>query len=150
MSRRIQALVVSCAAAALVAGLALVPAAAAAGNPIINDCENNGQLTHSYTLKELEHARATMPASIKEYSNCYDVISRAIIQARGSGAGRAGGNTGGSGGSFLPTPVIVILAVLIVAALTFGALALRRRRSGGGPPSSPGTAGPSRADPPQT
>lgn len=144
MLRRIQAVVLCCACAALVAGLARAPAALAAGNPIINDCENHGQLTHSYTLADLQHALATMPASIKEYTNCYDVITGAIIQARHSGTGRAGGGTGGSGGSFLPIPVIVILAVLIVAALTFGALALRRRRSGGGTSSSqgPGPPGP--------
>lgn len=143
MRRWLSSIAVCLAVAVLAPAVSGVPVAAAAGDPIINDCETNGQLTRVYTLAELRHALNTMPASIKEYTNCYDVISRAIIQARRSGTGK-GGATGGSGGSFLPTPVIVILAVLIVAALSFGALALRRRRSGGGTSSSggPGPPGP--------
>jgi hypothetical protein len=124
-----------CAATALTAGVR-VPLAAAAGNPIINDCEANGQLTHSYTLAQLRHALAVMPASVKQYTNCYDVIQKALIEARRTGS--AGPATSSSGGSFLPTPVIIVLVVLVLGALALAGLALARRR---GSDSGPGSGG---------
>jgi hypothetical protein len=67
-----------------------------------------------------------MTAETREYTNCQDVINRALA---GVVSGKGSGGTGGSGSSsFLPTPVIVILVVLLLAAITFGALAVRRRR----------------------
>jgi hypothetical protein len=138
---------IACAAAALaVAASGLPSALAAGGNAVINDCESSGQLSHSYTLKELQHALAVMPASVKEYTNCPDVIQQAIATAkRHHGSVPTGGS---SGGSFLPTPVIVILVLLILAAVTFGAIAVRRRRgpdtddraTGGEPPDRGGPA----------
>jgi hypothetical protein len=102
----------------------------AGGNAIINDCQSTGRLSHSYTLPELRHALAVMPASVKQYTSCYDVISQGILTVQ---SGKKTGPTGGSGGSFLPTPVIIILVVLILAAVTFAALAIRRRRGGTDP-----------------
>jgi hypothetical protein len=127
MTRSMMRSTLACASAAVAVAACWLPSAlAAGGNAIINDCESNGQLAHAYTLPELEHALAVMPASVKEYTNCPDVIQRAIATAkRRHGTVPAGGS---SGGSFLPTPVIVILVVLILAAVTFGALAIRRRR----------------------
>ena len=113
--------------------LLAAPSALAANNPVISDCYNNGKLTHTYTLAQLRHARATLPASVKEYTNCYDVISQAIVAALKTGT-YTGGSGKSSGGSFLPTPVIIFLVVLILVALTFGVLALRRRGSGPGGP----------------
>lgn len=137
MRRWKRAITLGCAVTALTGVALAAPAAwAAAGNPIINDCEANGQLTHTYTLSQLRHALAAMPASVKQYTNCYDVIQQALIQARKTGsAGPAG--SGGSGGSFLPTPVLIILIVLVLAALGLGGLAVvrrRRRRPDAGPP----------------
>jgi hypothetical protein len=109
------------------------------GNPVLSDCNANGVLTHNYTLQQLRHALAVMPASYKEYGNCQDVIQAAVLKVKAGKQLVAG--SGGSGGSFLPTPVIVILVVLILAAVTFGALAVRRRRSGPG-------GGPDDGDPP--
>jgi hypothetical protein len=128
MRRWKRAIVLGCAVTVLTGGALAVPSAwAAAGNPIINDCEASGQLTHAYTLSQLRHALAVMPASVKQYTNCYDVIQQALIQARKTGsAGPAA--SGGSGGSFLPTPVLIILIVLVLAALGLGGLALVRRR----------------------
>ena len=136
MRRWTQVIALAGAAIALVGGGAgAARAAAAVGNPIINDCEVNGQLTHTYTLAQLRHALAVMPASVKQYTDCYDVIQRALIQARRTGTAGPATAAGGSGGSFLPTPVIIILIVLVVAALAFAGMALRRRRAppGDGP-----------------
>lgn len=100
--------------------------AAAASNPVITDCVAHGALTKTYTLPELHKALGSLSAETREYTNCQDVINRAIAAAV---SGKSGSGTGGSGsGSFLPTPVIVILVILILAAVTFGALAIRRRR----------------------
>lgn len=132
MKRALNLRAVACVAIALAlagAGASVVQAAGG-GNPILNECQS-GRLTHNYTLSQLRHALAIMPASVKQYSSCVDVINQAILTV--SGGGHTG--TGGGGGSFLPTPVIVILVLLILIAVTFGALAIRRRRGGarGGP-----------------
>ncbi|HWE08043.1 MAG TPA: hypothetical protein VG325_01735 [Solirubrobacteraceae bacterium] len=134
MRRWTTAIAVLCTAAGLAAsGLWAQTSPAAVGNPIINDCQTHGELTQTYTLQQLRHALAVMPASIKQYTDCYDVIQRALIQARKTGKGGAAPAGSGSGGSFLPTPVIIVLAVLVVAALGFAGMALARRRR---PPSS--------------
>ena len=133
---------VACAVAAVAVGTGWAsPRAAAAGNPIISDCEANGQLTHTYTLAQLRHALAVMPASVKQYTNCYDVIQQALIQARKTGTAGPG-SSGGSGGSFLPIPVIIVLIVLLLLAAGFAVLALMRRRGGrGGEPPGQGPSG---------
>ena len=94
---------------------------------ITADCNGHDALTHVYSVAALQNALATMPATMKEYTDCQDVIGRALTNALGSGHGKGGGS-GGGGGSFLPTPVIVILVLLALAAATFGAIAVRRRR----------------------
>ncbi|HEY6524793.1 MAG TPA: hypothetical protein VIY10_13535 [Solirubrobacteraceae bacterium] len=124
------------AGAVITVSAAATPAALGAntvGNAVLADCNSHGLLTHNYTLGQLRHALAIMPASFKEYGNCQDVIQAAIIKVRSGKPIVA--DSSGSGGSFLPTPVIVILVLLILAALTFFALAVRRRRMapGGGP-----------------
>lgn len=115
------------------AGTPVALGAQSVGNPVLKDCNANGVITQNFTLAQLRHALAIMPASYKEYGNCLDAIQSAIVRVRG---GKPSAPGSGSGGSFLPTPVIVILVVLILAAVTFGALALRRR--GGGPGGGPG------------
>jgi hypothetical protein len=140
MTRPRTLLALACAVIALAATFVAAPAALAAANPVITECSDTGQLTHTYPLAELRHALATLPASVKEYTNCSDVINQAIVAALGSKASK-GGSGKSSGGSFLPTPVIVILVVLILAAVVFGAIAIRSRRQGpgagaGGPPAT--------------
>ncbi len=79
-----------------------------------------------YSTAELNHALQVMPTVTKDYTNCPDVINRALLAAVSTSKGNGGG--GGGSGSFLPTPVLVILVVLVLAAITFGAVAIRRRR----------------------
>lgn len=108
----------------------------AASKQIFTQCQSTGQLSGSFTLQQLQHALATMSPELKEYTNCPDVVQAAITSVRSGRKVNGSGNS--SGGSFLPTPVIVILVIVILAALTFGALAIRRRRGG---PGGPGSAG---------
>ena len=134
MSGKLRLLAVACTVAALAAvSVTTGPAVAATGNPVINDCQTHGRLTQSYSLTELRHALAVMPASVKQYTSCADVINQGILAVS---HGKTTGPKGG-GGSFLPTPVIIILVVLILVGVTFGAMAIRQRRAGppsGGPP----------------
>ena len=95
---------------ALLAALLLAPTASAAGPiQIIRDCEDDGVLQGSYTASELRDARSKLPTDIDEYSDCRDVLSRAITAATASsnptptpsptdGGDQGGGGTG-SGGS---------------------------------------------------
>jgi hypothetical protein len=80
---------------ALLAALLLAPTASAA-NPI-RDCEDDGILQGDYTPSQLRQARSNLPTDIDEYSDCRDVLSRAIA-ASASASGPSGG-TGGGGGN---------------------------------------------------
>jgi hypothetical protein len=126
-SRRLLALV--CVVVFAIPAAVATPALAA-GNAIINDCQSNGQLTHPYTVKQLRHALAVMPATVKQYTSCFDVVQSALVSARKHG-GTAPAGSGGGSSSFLPTWLIIVLVVVILAAVTFGAMAIRRRRMGG-------------------
>jgi hypothetical protein len=128
-------------------------AVAAGGTPAqaINDCNDHLKLTQSYSSPVLRQALAQMPADVREYTDCFDVIERQLFKQLGqSGAAGGGASTSSSGGSGLPTWLIVVIVVLALAAITFGALALRRRRTepGSGAPDGPaGPTGPPPGDP---
>jgi hypothetical protein len=92
---------------ALVAALLIAPAAAhAAGDPteIIRDCADDGVMQGDYTPSELRRARNQLPTDIDEYSDCRDVLSRAIEGSASNNnsddvaGGGGGGATGGVGG----------------------------------------------------
>jgi protein-disulfide isomerase len=51
-------------------------------NAIIQDCLKHGRLTEAYTARELRRAQATMPASVKQYTNCPSVLEDALATAR--------------------------------------------------------------------
>ncbi len=111
-------------------GTSLV-AAPALGAPsgAITDCNAHGRLTAQYTDAQLRTALSTMPADVKEYTDCYDVIQQQLLSQLGS-SHDGGGSIAPSSGSFLPTPVIVVLVLLALVAASFGAVAVRRHRSG--------------------
>jgi hypothetical protein len=117
----------------LLSVLPVAPASAAALTPVA-DCQLHGQLTQSYTAAQLRNALATMPADVREYSDCYDILQRALYQKIGK---LSGGGSSGGGGSFLPTWLIVVLAVLVLAGAGLGVAALRNR-GGDGPPGADG------------
>jgi len=127
MGRRLNIAVLNgLAAVALVLALA-GPASAGSGSAILTDCNAHDALTKTYTVAELRNALATMPATMKEYTDCQDVISRALDNALGTGGKNNGAGTS-SGGSSLSTGVIVVIVVLVLVASTLGAIAIRRRR----------------------
>ncbi len=137
-SRRLIALI--CALGLLAGAVAAAPALGA-GNPILTECKT-GKLSHPYTVGQLRHALNVMPADLKQYSSCFDVVQQALVSARRNHGTLPAPKGQGGGGSFLPTPVIIILVVLILAAVTFGALAVRRRRAPGEPGSGTDAATP--------
>jgi hypothetical protein len=110
----------------LVCVLAAASPASARQSAVVGDCVAHGQLTQTYSEGQLKTGLSTMSAAVKEYTNCYDVIQRALLGQLG-GVRPTTGATSGSGGSFLPTPVIVVLVLLALGGVTFGAIAIRRR-----------------------
>jgi hypothetical protein len=127
--------------AAAVVALSAAPSYASQ-TQVLSDCNQHAALTHTYTLSDLRGALATMPTPMKEYTNCSDVIQRAIIAQIGSTNG-SGNTSGSSGGSFLPTPVIIILIALALAAGGYAVMAVRRRGEPGDgePPDEPPQSG---------
>jgi hypothetical protein len=121
-------------ACALTPGLISAAAAhAGIGAAALADCNANDRLTRTYTAAELQNALATMPATMREYTDCQDVVQSALNAALGNGKSNGTDSSGsGSGGSFLPTPVIVVLVLLALAGVAFAAVAVRRRREGEG------------------
>src|SRR5436190_21103699 len=85
---------------ALLATLLLAPSAHAAGGTteIIRDCALDGVLDGHYSPAQLRKARANLPTDVDEYSDCRDVLSRAIAAATQS-SGSSGGSPGSSGGA---------------------------------------------------
>jgi hypothetical protein len=94
---------------ALLATLLIVPAAQAGETQIYKDCQDDSQLQGHYTVSELRQARSDLPSDVDEYSDCRDVLSRAIADktsassgsqsGSGGGGGAATGGGGGGGGS---------------------------------------------------
>ena len=91
--------------ACLLALLVAAPAALADSTrtKILRECQE-GRLTGKYTPSQIRDARNNIPDDIDQYSNCRDVLTRALLAGAadsgngGNGAG-GGGGTGGSGGS---------------------------------------------------
>jgi hypothetical protein len=131
---------------ALSAGAPALAGAASGGSPsqAITDCNDHGQLTGHYSASTLRTALAQMPADVREYTNCYDVIERQLFKQLGTVKPGSTGAVASSSGSFLPTWLLVVIVVLALAAVTFGALAIRRRTGG---PGSPGPGSPGSGDP---
>ena len=116
------------AVAVLAAGLLAAAPASAKLSGAVADCNTHTRLTQTYTAAQLRTALNTMPADVKEYTDCYDVIQRALLaDIGGIKADGSGSSDGGS--SFLPTPLLIVLGVLVVGAGVFAVIAYRRRSS---------------------
>lgn len=135
-----------------------LPGPAAAAPPsgtaaqAISDCNDHAQLTRYYSPSVLRQALASMPADVKEYTDCYDAIERQLLSELSKGTAPGAATTkSSSGGSFLPTWLIVVIALLALAAVTLGAVSIRRRRTiapAAQGPSGPGQPGATRPDRP--
>ena len=99
------------------------------GLKVLNDCQEHGQLTHTYPVAWLRKALSMMSSDTAQYSNCSTVLHQAILGSIHPGSG----GSGGSGGS---TIVIIVVVVLVILAALLGGLALRRRRGGPGSPAA--------------
>jgi hypothetical protein len=73
--------------------LVAAPAAmAGTRDKIIADCYDDGKLDGNYSPSEIRDARNNLPADIDQYSDCRDVLARAL---GGTGDKRVGGDRGG-------------------------------------------------------
>jgi hypothetical protein len=95
---------------ALLAALLLAPSARAA-DPIklLRDCVDDSVLQGNYSVSELREAQKAIPTDSAEYSDCGDVLSRALAEktaSKGNGAatGGGGGGAGTSSGGSSSTP----------------------------------------------
>ena len=68
------------------------PAAQAGYRDAIRDCADDGSLQGSYTRHELQQARSHLPSDLREYSDCSDVLARALASL--AGKGKNGRSTG--------------------------------------------------------
>jgi hypothetical protein len=66
---------------------------------IIRDCGDDGRLDGSYTPSEIRDARNNLPADQDQYTDCRDVLNRALggTGDKGLGDGSGGGALGGGG-----------------------------------------------------
>jgi len=86
---------------ALFAALLLVPtttAHAQGREDILRDCADDGILQETYSASKMRDARNNIPAELEEYSDCRDVLSRAI-SAKTAASSNSGGNDGSGGGT---------------------------------------------------
>jgi hypothetical protein len=90
----------------LAAALLLAPAAFADSTTtkIIRDCADDGILEGHYTPAELRKARDNLPTDVNEYSDCSDVLSRALASDVSSPGGGSGGGSPGGAPAATPTP----------------------------------------------
>lgn len=116
--------------------LGLTASAALALSPVVVDCQHHNALTGHYSVAELQRALATIPADIKEYSSCYQIIQQQLFKQAGHHTGGPGGTSGGTGGSFVSAPVLIVLIVILLGGGGF-AYAAYRRGSGPGDGAQP-------------
>lgn len=118
----------SLAVALLLLALTAAPSLGAL-SPVLQQC-NSGRLTSHFTVAQLDKALQTMPPDLSQYTDCPDIIRRALdVQLAKSHANRSA-SSGSSGSSVVPAWLIVVL--VIVALGGAGATVAARRRRGGG------------------
>lgn len=85
--------------ACLLAVLVAAPAALADSTrtKILRECQD-GRLTGDYTSRQIRDALNNIPDDIDQYSDCRDVLRRALLNQAGNSGGGGGGGTGGAGG----------------------------------------------------
>ena len=151
MRRLVTSLLIVCALLATAPAVDAAQSSGGTGTQAITDCNDNGKLTSHYSSDALRSALADMPADVREYTDCYDVIEKQLFAQLGSSSSGTSGGGSSSGGSVLPTWLVIVIVVLALAALTFGALAIRRRqleaKSGADSPDGDAAGSPSQTGP---
>jgi hypothetical protein len=82
--------------------LAAPVAGAATRAEILRDCETDGRIDGSYTPNQIRDARNNIPDDIDEYTDCRDVLSRAMLGGSSGGGGGGGGGDDAAGGGGVP------------------------------------------------
>jgi hypothetical protein len=114
---------------------------------VLNDWSDNGRIDRVYALDCYEGALAVLPTDIRDYTNAYDVIDRALTnavraetavpasEARGVNPQRSTIDASGA----LPVPIpLLVLFGLALALLAAGALGRVGRRAIFGRKGTPG------------
>jgi len=143
MRRLTTVLALVCVVLAAPSAAVAVGATSSTPSQAISDCYAHSRLTAHYSTDTLRKALVQMPADIREYSDCYDVIEKQLFVQEGSNSSGGSGTPvsgSGSSGSVIPTALLIVVVLLALAAVTFGALAIRRQRGEG--PNDPGPGGP--------
>jgi hypothetical protein len=85
--------------ACLLAVLLCAPAALADGTrtKILRECQD-GRLTGTYTSSQIRDALNNIPDDIDQYSDCRDVLRRALLNQAGNSGSNGGTGAGGTGG----------------------------------------------------
>ena len=86
----------------LIALLAMLVVAAPAQadptrNKILRECQT-GSLSGDYTAREIRDARSNIPDDLDQYTDCRDVLTRALLNLAGGDGGGGGGTDGAGGG----------------------------------------------------
>jgi hypothetical protein len=100
----------------------------AAQTGALADCNVHAQLTQHYSVGQLQDALANMGADQKEYTDCYDVIQRALLGDVGRlHPGRIDSQHTDSS-SFVTPPLLALIGGVGFAAGAVTFLGARRRR----------------------
>ena len=62
---------------------------------IVADCFDDGKLDGNYTASQIRDARNNLPADVDQYSDCRDVLARALGGSGSKNVGDGGGSSGG-------------------------------------------------------
>jgi hypothetical protein len=131
--RSLRTSLIACAA---ILTLAVLPSQALAISPVITDCNAHTKLTQHYTVSQLRTALATMPADVKEYTSCYQVIEDQLYHQLGKPVPGAAGASSGSSGISTPVLIVIIVIVIVGGGLAYAAWR-RGPGDGDGPPAAP-------------
>lgn len=95
-------------------------------SPVIKNCTQNAgnRLTKHFSVKQLESALNSMPATDQQYTGCAQAIETQILKQ--TGRFRLHGN-GSGGGSGFPTILVIVIVLVVLAGGGYGLYAYRRR-----------------------
>ena len=90
MRRLITSLALVCAMAAGAPAICRGGRSGGTAAQAITDCNNHSKLTAHYVARRAAPALATMPADVREYTDCYDVIEKQLFAQLGTSSASGG------------------------------------------------------------